>query len=301
MNKIHQYKPIIYFVFAFAITWINGFILAVQSHQGGDKNIINLLLGYMGPYLAALIMMYFFTNKAFRADFKKRFFDLRLINKRYLPFVIFFLPLAMIVSILISIAFGQPADQLRFAEAFKIFDGEVIFSMILLVLVRLLEELGWRGYGVDSLRSKFNLFNTSMIFGALWGIWHLPIFFIKNSYQSSLWGQHPLFAINFFAGIFPLVIIMNFLYYKNKRSISLAALLHVLVNYSSELFEANQVSKCIFTVVLGIVAVLIVVKNKRFFFVDKMETSVNDVVGVGKRPFLPNLKAINKTKNVSDN
>ena len=30
--------------------------------------------------------------------------------------------------------------------------------MIILVLVPVLEELGWRGYGVDSLANRFSLF-----------------------------------------------------------------------------------------------------------------------------------------------
>ena len=214
--------------------------------------------------------MFVFCDKDFRADFRKRIYNLRLIKKNYIPFTLFFLPITMVISILISIVFGQPSEQLRFAEEFKIFNGEVILSMIILVLVPLLEELGWRGYGVDSLASKFNLFRTSMIFGVLWGVWHLPAFFMKNSYQSSLWGQHPLFAVNFFVGIIPLAIIMNYLYYRNRRSIFLIALFHILVNYSSELFEANQISKCIFTLLLSVVAVIIVIRNKSFFFQDKM-------------------------------
>ena len=276
MNKTHHYRPVIYFVLAFAITWANGIILVVQSQQGGEKSLLNLLLAYMGPFIAALIMMIFFTNKAFRADFRRRIFDLHLINKKYLPFVFLFLPVAMVISILISIAFGQPVEQLQFSEAFKVFDGEVILSMIILVLVPVLEELGWRGYGVDSLASKFNLFTTSLIFGALWGVWHLPVFFIEGSYQASLWAQNPLFAINFFAGIIPLAFIMNFLYYKNKRSITLIALFHVLVNYSSELFEANQVSKVIFTLILAVVAGLIVIRNRDFFFKDKMNLDMTE-------------------------
>lgn len=265
----YKYKPTVYFIIAFAITWINGAFLAVQSHQG-DKNIINLLLAYMGPYIAALIMMFVFGDKAFRADFRKRIYNLRLIKISYIPFALFFLPMAMVISILISITFGQPIEQLQFAEEFKIFSGEVILSMIILVLVPFLEELGWRGYGVDSLANKFSLFKTSLIFGVLWGVWHLPVFFIKNSYQISLWEQHPLFAVNFFVGIIPLAIIMNYLYYKNRRSIFLLALFHILVNYSSEIFEANQISKCIFTFLLSIIAVIIVIRNKSFFFQDKM-------------------------------
>ena len=276
MNKKHQYRPVIYFALAFAITWINGFFLAVQSHHGGDKSIINLMLAYMGPLIAALIMMYVFADGTFRADFRRRIYDPRLINKNYLPFVLFFLPLAMAISILISIAFGQPAEQLRVAEDLKVFAGEAILSVAVLALVPVLEELGWRGYGVDSLASKFNLFNASIIFGILWAIWHLPVFFIKGSYQLSLWEQNPLFAINFFVGILPLAIIMNYLYYINQRSITLLALFHVIVNFSSEFFEANQISKCILTLVLIVAAAAIVVRNRRFFFVDKMDLDITD-------------------------
>lgn len=270
MTENRKYRPFIYFGMAFLITWINGFFIAVQSHKGAEKNLLMLLLAYMGPFVAALIVMYIFHSKEFRADFRNRIYNIRLINPKYLPFTILFLPVAMVISILISIASGQPVEQLRFAEEFKVFDGEVVLSMIILVLVPFLEELGWRGYGVDSLSGKFNLFKTSLIFAAIWGLWHLPVFFIVDSYQSSLWGQHPLYAFNFFAGIFPLVIIMNFLYYKNKRSIFLSALFHILVNYSSELFEANQVSKCLFTLVLSLTAVIIVLKNKSFFFKEKV-------------------------------
>jgi len=278
MYGIHRYRPTLYFVLAFAVTWINGYILVAQSHQGADNNLFNLFLAYMGPLLAALFMMYVFADKPFRADFRRRIVDLRLIDKRYLPFTLLLPPLAMVAAIGISVAFGQPVEQLRFNEAFKVLDGEVIFSMIILVLVPVLEELGWRGYGVDSLTSKFNLFVTSLIFGALWGIWHLPAFFIEGSYQASLWGQHPIFAINFFVGIIPLAFIMNYLYYRNRRSIALLALFHILINYSSEIFEASQISKCIYTLILAAVAVTLVLRNREFFFTEKMNNYLTETI-----------------------
>ena len=278
MFRIDRYRPTLYFVLAFAVTWTSGFILAAESHQGNAKNMFLLFLAYMGPLLAALFMMYAFAGKPFRADFRRRIVDLRLIDKRYLPFTLLFPPLAMVSAIGISVALGQPSDQLHFASAFKIFDGEAILSMIILVLVPVLEELGWRGYGVDSLASKFNLFVTSLIFGALWGIWHLPSMFIEGSYQASLWGQHPIFAINFFVGIIPLAFIMNWLYYRNRRSIALLALFHVIVNYSSEIFEANQVSKCIFTLILAAVAMIIVLRNRGFFFTETMNFQLRETI-----------------------
>lgn len=282
MNNNHRYRPTIYFALAFAITWINCFFLIMQSHQG-DKSIVNLLLAYLGPFIAALVMMYVFADKAFRADFRRRIFNPGLIDKRYLPFVILFMPLVMVISIIISTAFGQPIEQLRFAEEFKVFEGEALLSTLILVLVPVLEELGWRGYGVDSLAYKFNLFITSIIFGILWSLWHVPVFFIKGSYQMSLLEQNPLFALNFFVGIIPLAIIMNYIFYKNHRSIALIALFHITVNFASELFEANQISKCILTLVTIMVAAIIIIKDKEFFFKDKMNLDFIDPKAKGER------------------
>lgn len=266
--KEHQYKPVLYFLIAFAITWVNGFLLVFQSYSGGERSLLNLLLGYMGPFLAALVFFVVYRKDQLAKAFLKRVWRVEGVRLWDVPFILFLLPLAMYVSILISLIFGQPESQLSLAEELKVFNGEAAFSMIILILVPVLEELGWRGYGVDSLYAKFDLFKTSLIFGILWGAWHLPIFFIPGSYQASLWAMNPIFAINFFVGIIPLAFIMNWLYYRNNRSILVVAVFHIMVNLSSELFQANQVSKCILTLVLAAVAARIVYYDRSLFFDD---------------------------------
>jgi len=74
---------------------------------------------------------------------------------------------------------------------------------------------------------------------------------------------------------------MNYLYYMNQRSITLIALFHVTANFSAELFEANQISKCILTIVITVVAAIIILKNKGFFFKDKMNLDFIDSANVG--------------------
>jgi membrane protease YdiL (CAAX protease family) len=54
----------------------------------------------------------------------------------------------------------------------------------MLVIAPVLEELGWHSYGTDCLRSKMNLFKTSLVFGLFWGIWHMPLGSIRDYYQS---------------------------------------------------------------------------------------------------------------------
>lgn len=267
--KKHQYKPLQYFLIAFAITWVNGFLLAFQGSSGGERSVVNLLLAYMGPFLAAVLFFIAYRKDGLWEDFICRLWRFEGVKIRYILFSILLLPASILVAIWISIAFGQPGEQLQLAEELQVFSGEAFLSLVVLILVPILEELGWRGYGVDSLYDKFHLFKTSWIFGLLWGAWHLPVFFIPGSYQGSLWGMNPVFAINFFVGIIPLAFIMNWIYYKNNRSIWLVALFHIMVNLSSELFQANQISKCILTLVLAVVAAGIVYGDRATFFAVK--------------------------------
>lgn len=256
--KDFNYKPVTFFVLSFLITWIAGGILIYQSQMGVEKDLILLFVAYMGPLFAALITMIVYKNFELLKDFGTRLFRFKVSDLKMLPVIIFLMPVAMVIAILISTAFGESITQLNLAEELQVFDGEVVLSMVILALVPILEELGWRGYGVDALRSRMSLLNTGLVFGLIWGLWHLPVFFIQGSYQAGLWALNPIFAINFFVGIIPLAIIMNWLYYKANRSILVASVFHIMVNYSSELFQATQVSKTILTGVLAVIAAVIV-------------------------------------------
>ncbi len=69
-------------------------------------------------------------------------------------------------------------------------EGQFFISLLIMFLAPTVEEFGWRGYGVDSLRSKFNLFKTTMLFALLWSSWHLPLFFVNGYYQNELWNTN---------------------------------------------------------------------------------------------------------------
>jgi hypothetical protein len=128
------------------------------------------------------------------------------------------------------------------------------------------EELGWRGYGVDSIRSRFTLFKTTVLFGVLWALWHVPLFFTNGYYQHGLWETSIVYVINFFVQIFVAAILINWIYYKSNRSIAAAILFHFMFNLFSVLFQTEQFTKCIITIILLIISVVIIVRNKEFFF-----------------------------------
>jgi membrane protease YdiL (CAAX protease family) len=72
--------------------------------------------------------------------------------------------------------------------------------------------------------------------------------------------------VNFFAGILPLDIIFAWVYVKNERSIFACMFFHFFVNFLQEKIAMTQVTKCVETLVLLIVAAVIVALNRDMFF-----------------------------------
>lgn len=276
METEYVYKPIRFFLITFLITWISWFIAAYFSYQKGMEGVQLLFMapGLFAPFIGALIMMSGAKGKGFRKDFWDRL-SLKKIKLSYLPAILMIMPIALFLATALSLLFGQSADQFLLSSEYKIMGGQALLSVLILFLAPTLEELGWRGYGVDSIRSKFSLFKTTMLFAVLWGLWHLPLFFINGYYQHELWNTSIVYVINFFAQVLVATILMNWIYYKNNRSITAAILFHFMFNFFSVLFQTEQFTKCIITVILLILSIVIILWNKEFFLGKKVSLIIN--------------------------
>ena len=138
--------------------------------------------------------------------------------------------------------------------------------VMLLFIAALFEELGWRGYGFESLRSGRSLLSTSLIFGLLWSLWHLPLLLVSGSYQYEILQQHPWYAINFFISIVPMGVIISWIYERNGNSILAAVAFHFITNISQEALQITQTSKSIQTLVVILIALVIVAYDRERFF-----------------------------------
>lgn len=47
------------------------------------------------------------------------------------------------------------------------------------------EEIGWRGFALPRLLARFDSMKAAIILGAVWGLWHLPAFFVSGLSQST--------------------------------------------------------------------------------------------------------------------
>jgi membrane protease YdiL (CAAX protease family) len=51
-------------------------------------------------------------------------------------------------------------------------------QIIVIILIAIGEEYGWRGFLLPRLMAKFSLFQSSLLLGLIWGIWHFPAYLI---------------------------------------------------------------------------------------------------------------------------
>jgi hypothetical protein len=263
VTRPYGYRPALFFLLAFGLSWIPWFAAAYAGSRPGLAAYAPLLqlAGIAGPTAAAIMLVLGSGSEPLKRDFRDRLFNPSRIRPAYVPIAVA-LPLAVILaSIAISLLFGQSADQFRVAG------GGNLIAMVLLtmLLAPLLEEIGWHGYGVDSLRAGMGTLKATLVFGVLWSAWHAPAALIPGTYQHQLAEMpNPLYLANFFVSIVPAAFIANWFYYRNDRSILGAVLMHSMLNAASVLVAAGQVAKCIATLLYAAVAVALVLTDREF-------------------------------------
>ncbi len=94
----------------------------------------------------------------------------------------------------------------------------------LLILGPLSEEIGWRGYALERLQTRWNALTSSLIVGLVWALWHLPLFMMVGTSQYELRLPFIAFLIGFTANS----ILYTWLYNNTKQSIWSAILFHWL-------------------------------------------------------------------------
>jgi uncharacterized protein len=102
--------------------------------------------------------------------------------------------------------------------------GSLLAAMGFMLVLGPVEELGWRGLALPLLQRRLAPFWAGLILGLIWGIWHLPAFFLGGTPQSA-WGFTP-----FLIGSVAVSIILTPLFNRSGGSILLAVLYHFQLN-----------------------------------------------------------------------
>ena len=261
MNK-YVYKPTRFYIIVFALTWafwITGLLI------GGDLALVFMLLGLLMPGTVAVTTVLCSKNDALKLDLKRKlvsFYRLKPLN--IIKAIVVFIGIVC-ASIAISLLFGGSTEQFAFTDGFSFSIGGAS-ALLTILLASVIEEIGWRGYGEDSVAAYHSWFTESIIFGFVWSLWHLPLFFIAGTYHCGLRELGILYMLNFLISVVPLGFITTWVYVRNNRSMLACIIFHLFVNTMQEKIAMTAETKCIETLVVTAVAVVIVLTNKDLFF-----------------------------------
>ncbi len=274
MNSEFNYQGKRYFLAVFCgtfICWSIGGVLSF-NHQWEDYYILPMLLGLMMPAILASGFIWRQPGSGMKQDFVNRLVSLRRIQPKAFFLTLATMPLSVITAIFLSLMFGGSAEQFHFSEHFSFSTGFVPV-LGLLFLAAVFEELGWRGYGFESLEKGRSFLKASIVFGVIWSLWHLPLLWVNHSYQYEIYRQSAWYAVNFYISTAVLGVIVSWVCHINQRSILAAILFHLVVNLSQEMLSMTQQTKCIQTIVL--VGFTLVIVGHQWPVFANLNTQVN--------------------------
>lgn len=236
----------------FGLTWGLGFIAfafpdAVERLFGTFTNTNPLfILAVYSPALSAVVLILARCGvnglKGFAARFSK--------FKAHPGWWVLIIAVPPIVMFLGSLSNGNYDIFENFS-----FNGTTIASILFMLVLGPIEELGWRGYLLPLLNRKYIPIVSSLIIGVIWMVWHLPAFLIGGTQQSA-WSFLPFM----FGGI-SISILMTIIFNKSEGSLVLPFIFHFQLN--NPLWPDAQPWD---NVIISIVTFAIVVIYRKDFF-----------------------------------
>ncbi len=261
---MYTYRPKRFYIQVFAATW--SFWLFAILFDKGIPSLAGMFLGLISPSTIAIITVFSSKSDALKKDFKRKIFNFWKLKPGYILGGYLIMAAVIASSIIMSVPLGGSLKQFSITEGFS-FSGPGIFSAFaILLLASTMEEVGWRGYGEDSIAQYCSWFKESIIFGFVWALWHLPLFWISGTYQMEIRSMSNWYMINFFISVVPMGFVTTWVYVKNGRSMLASILFHLFVNFMQEKIAMTQATKCIETFCVTIAAALIVLTNRDMFF-----------------------------------
>jgi membrane protease YdiL (CAAX protease family) len=103
------------------------------------------------------------------------------------------------------------------------------FAIAISTPVQAGEEIGWRGFALPRLASRFGLAPASIVLGLIWAVWHLPLFFVG-------WAdKHGQSFFVYALQVTALSVAFAWLYARTGGSLLLCMLFHAAVNNTKDI------------------------------------------------------------------
>ncbi len=210
-----------FFVLTFAWSWPLSIVaLSFKISAPIVSSVLSIISGF-GPSLAALVTVYFFSGGASFRAWLKNALNWR-IGWRWYAMAFFGPPVVMTIGLALHLALGGTIPPSSVTEHIPLAIAN--FGLVFLIGGPLGEELGWRSYALPALGSKIGWRAASLLIGMIWGLWHLPLFFMAGTAQFQM--SITVFMLNILAGS----VVFSWLFIRTAGSVLPALMLHTSLN-----------------------------------------------------------------------
>jgi membrane protease YdiL (CAAX protease family) len=208
---VKRHPLIAFFVLAYALTWPLIPLVSVSPLWGFPA--------LFGPATAAIVVAAVADGRAGLKDLLGRVVRWRVGARWY----------AVALGLPVILALAAAGLHLALGARSSIeFGGLSVLNFVVFVLI-VGEELGWRGYALPRLLARRSALAASLILGVLWGLWHLPTFFVPGA------PQHGLPITAFLLLTMAYSVLFTWIYLHTGGSVLLATLFHGAINLSQGL------------------------------------------------------------------
>ena len=249
-------RRVLPFVLAtFAFSW-SIWVGLIVAHRVGALSTeqVEALYGFggAGPSLVALVLVW--SSDGARGA---RAFLARVLVWRVPPFWYCYALLLPVLLRMIALGLYLLAGGTWLAH--PIAPVTVLVAYVVALIVPLMEEYGWRGYLQPALRAKWSATRTGLSVGAIWALWHTPLFWIPGTgfYQWASVSGFPLAFTGYALSVVALALVITVQFECTGGNLLLVFLLHDAVNTSSDVLMAPYVRAGIIATTWWAVAVLL--------------------------------------------
>ena len=261
--------PFRFFISTFAWSWLFWLPLTTLSRLSISDVLVYpaMFLGAFGPVFGACHSVWSLQGRGALLEFLKPF---AAVNIGWRLLVKIFLILGAVNA---AAWFGL--EMFGYERLGMLLPSVFVFPAVWLFMVFLgggQEEIGWRGYILPFLESRFGLWKGNILLGIVWSVWHLPLWFVPQANQ----GHMPFAA--FVIGLIGLSFIFSWVMKAAKEKPFAALVAHGTSNALIALFPTFEQAATfqprfwLHEALLLAVGVVVILWIKR----QCMDTNIND-------------------------
>ena len=184
-NIFNKYPLMIYFILTFIISW--SAIVMLVGLDGipvdPDQAVTLGMAILLGPSITSLLLTGLTSGRKGFRELGSRLFKWR-VSFSWYAVALLTAPVSTVIVLLLLSIFSSKFIPSIFISENKI--SLLIMGIVAGLMVGFFEELGWTGFAIPRMRSRFSVLATGIIVGFLWGVWHFLLFWEKDSFSGVL-------------------------------------------------------------------------------------------------------------------